>query len=130
MSVSVSSPLEKLVAAVIKIQYGQNDVRFPKSKGLKEISFLTDAIHKMTMSLLINEKSLLEMNQTLERKVQERTKELQLLNEELKILSRKDPLTNLGNRRAATENRITSYNVCYTKLLRLNYKYEQSRIWM
>lgn len=104
MSISVSLPLEKLVAAVTAIQYGKDDVSFQNISGLKEISFLTDAIHKMTMSLLIHEKTLLEMNQTLERKVTERTKELQQVNAELERLSRRDPLTDLRNRRSAAEH--------------------------
>ena len=104
MSCAVSLPIENLVSAVVSIQYGKEDVKFPKESNFKEISFLTDVIYKLTMSLLVHERSLLELNQSLERKVQERTKELEVVNEHLQRLARRDPLTDLRNRRAASEH--------------------------
>ncbi|WP_167373538.1 sensor domain-containing diguanylate cyclase [Shewanella bicestrii] len=104
MSISMSLPLERLIAVTRAIQAGDQRVKFPKSNGLIEISFLIDAIQKMTFSLLSHEKSLVEMNQTLEHKVQERTKELESVNQELERLSRRDPLTDLHNRRSVAEH--------------------------
>ena len=101
---SISRPLELLVSTVTDIQYGSDDVKFPDIKGIREFSFLKDAIYKMTMSLLIHEKELQVMNHTLEQKVQERTEELEQLNHELQSIARKDALTGLKNRRAASED--------------------------
>ncbi|MCH1928932.1 diguanylate cyclase [Shewanella sp. A25] len=123
MSISVSLPLERLSKVTQEIQAGKDSVQFPKSDGLIEISFLIDAIKTMTSSLLKQEKSLLEMNQTLENKVLERTKELATVNQELERLSRRDPLTDLYNRRAAADylenefSRLRRFGLAYTVVM-------------
>ncbi|MDD4506549.1 MAG: GGDEF domain-containing protein, partial [Sulfurospirillaceae bacterium] len=64
---------------------------------------LTDSLKNMVSVLLSHENELKEMNKTLEKKVQERTVELQDANEKLTHLSRHDTLTQLHNRLASNE---------------------------
>lgn len=103
MSVAISLPIERLIAVTKKIQLGHENVQFPHANGLREIAYLIAAIKKMTNSLLYQEKALQEMNQTLEHKVNLRTEELASANQELERLTRRDPLTDLHNRRSASE---------------------------
>lgn len=65
-----------------------------------EAGYLALAFNDMTSRLLANRRALIEANETLERRVEERTRELREANEKLEKMASTDVLTGLANRRA------------------------------
>ncbi|NUZ06579.1 sensor domain-containing diguanylate cyclase [Piscinibacter koreensis] len=106
----IAEPLRHIAAAARKLQAGQLDTRIPLLEGSVEVRDLSAALHQMTATLVERERALLHANQTLERRVAERTAELtrasdalRSANGELEKLATRDALTGLPNRRRCDE---------------------------
>lgn len=95
VSFYISNPLEKLASHTNKVAQGQFE-QYPRSQTWKEVRDLTEHFNYMISSMK-------ELNENLNAKVAERTKELADLNLQLTELSTRDPLTGLHNRRFLSE---------------------------
>lgn len=98
-----STPIEDLAKAAYAVQNGKTDVNFEQKTSIREIRGLSQSLKSMTDTLLLQKKQLIESNLNLEEKVQARTYELEVANEELEKLSHFDFLTGLHNRRKFSE---------------------------
>lgn len=98
-----STPIEDLAKAAYAVQKGKTDVNFEQKTSIREIRGLSQSLKSMTETLLLQKKQLIESNLNLEEKVQARTYELEVANEELEKLSHFDFLTGLHNRRKFSE---------------------------
>lgn len=103
ISKEFSKPIEKLVKIANSIEKGNENIEFNVSSKISEISLLSNSLKAMLDSLIFKRHQLEDINLTLEQKVQYRTKELEKLNEDLKLFARKDALTGLNNRLASNE---------------------------
>ncbi len=99
----LSRPIEALAKSAYAVEQGDVHTAFHSQSSIREIQGLSHSLQSMTQTLLEQKQQLLEANQSLERKVQERTRALELANLELIRLSRHDALTGLHNRRALNE---------------------------
>ena len=100
----ISDPIEKLHRAARKIQSGDEQAIVAQNVNAPlEIRELYRAFHDMTLNLLQRKKQVEQVNASLEQTVNQRTAQLQEANEHLEQLARRDPLTGLYNRLAATE---------------------------
>lgn len=98
---TLSRPIERLVAVAHSIQNGNRNASFKdENSKLNEVSSLSYSLQSMMSSLIEREQSLVQINATLESKVQERTTALKLANSELAHLAMHDPLTQCFNRLA------------------------------
>lgn len=75
-----------------------------RSKRTDEVGIIHNAIVSMVGKINLYSKLLDDMNNSLEKKVQDRTKELESANKKLSELSVTDPLTGLSNRRDFEKN--------------------------
>lgn len=98
-----STPIEDLAKAAYAVQKGKTDVNFEQKTSIREIRGLSQSLKSMTDTLLLQKKQLIESNLNLEEKVQARTYDLEVANEELEKLSHFDFLTGLHNRRKFSE---------------------------
>ena len=73
---------------------------FEEENNQKTKSVLLSAVKKLLYQLSSRNKDLVELNQTLEKKIQDRTRELSRANEKLTELASTDGLTGVLNRRA------------------------------
>ena len=103
ISKEFSKPLEKLVKIANSIENGNENIEFNVSTKISEILLLSDSLKSMLKTLILKKHQLENINITLEQKVQDRTRKLEKLNEDLKLFARKDALTGLNNRFAANE---------------------------
>ena len=100
---ALSRPIEQLAVTARSIQNGNRDINFSADNQLDEVASLSQSLQSMMTALLQREQSLVQMNTTLESKIQDRTKALEQLNEELANLALHDPLTQCFNRLALEE---------------------------
>lgn len=91
--------LKKLAKNVLTYDPKQNNFPLTPSERTDEVGIVHNAILSMVTRIQSHAKLLDELNQSLERSVSERTRELREANERLKELSITDPLTGLYNRR-------------------------------
>lgn len=91
--------LKELSKNVLKYDPKQNNFTMTHSHRTDEVGVIHNAIISMVEKIHSYATLLDEVNQSLESKVQERTKELKEANAKLNELSITDPLTNLSNRR-------------------------------
>lgn len=98
-----STPIEDLAKSAYAVQKGMTQVNFEQKTNIREIKGLSESLKSMTDTLLLQKKQLVEANLNLEERVQARTYELELANNELEKLIRFDFLTGLHNRREYTE---------------------------
>ncbi len=91
LSMFVSGPIEKLQAHTSKVAKGDLQPP-PELGGWREVKDLAAHFAVMVQALK-------EMNESLQTKVEARTKELNDANEKLERLATEDPLTGLNNRR-------------------------------
>lgn len=91
--------LKELSRNVLKYDPKQNNFTLTHSHRTDEVGIIHNAIISMVEKIHSYATLLDEVNQSLEFKVQERTKELEEANVKLNELSITDPLTNLSNRR-------------------------------
>lgn len=106
----LNRPLVDMARAADRIAAGDRSVHMGHHRGAAELMQVSAAVDHMTRELLQREQALVASRDELERKVRERTAELQAsnaelarANTELDNLSRHDALTKLPNRRAADE---------------------------
>lgn len=106
----LNRPLVHMARAADRIAAGDRSVLMGNHRGAAELMQVSAAVDHMTRELLLREQALVASRDELERKVRERTAELQAsnaelarANTELDNLSRHDVLTKLPNRRAADE---------------------------
>lgn len=105
LAAAFARPVEQLAAAAEQVRHGQEATSvFAVDSKLTELRRLAYALRGMTVTLIRRKRGLEESNRTLEARVEERTKALELANRELHHLSRHDPLTSLPNRRAFNEH--------------------------
>lgn len=95
-----SAPIEILARTAHAVGQGQENLNFETKTTIREIQVLSQSLESMTETLLSQKYQLQEANVNLEQKVQERTQELEIANNELAKLARYDALTGLHNRRA------------------------------
>ncbi|MEH0166805.1 diguanylate cyclase [Paucibacter sp. JuS9] len=99
----ITRPLRLLASQARKIEQGEVSVP-PVTEALTvEVHDLAEALRGMAGTLLDQRRDLADNNLRLERLVAERTRALEIANEELSQIARQDPLTGLPNRRAADE---------------------------
>jgi len=82
--------------------------------GPGEVGYLALAFNDMITRLTASHRRLVEMNQTLERRVEERTRELREAAQKLDHMASTDALTGLANRRALAEDG----EVCFASAVR------------
>ncbi|MEB3755060.1 diguanylate cyclase [Acinetobacter sp. MD2(2019)] len=100
---SFSRPIAKLAKKAYAVQQGNDEIQFTTKSSILELQGLSESLGSMTETLLQQKKQLQDANSTLEQKVTERTRELELANTELEKLARYDVLTGLYNRRASND---------------------------
>ncbi|MCS7488188.1 hypothetical protein UA24_17220 [Marinomonas sp. BSi20414] len=108
---SLSFPLERLAVTAKRIQQGDRHVTFQEDSQLNEVTSLSRSLQDMMSSLLDREQTLLQLNSTLEAKVQSRTAQLEATNQSLKAIVRQDRLTQVYNRLALDEELIKHYEL-------------------
>lgn len=91
--------LKELTRNVLKYDPKLNNLSLTKSYRNDEVGVIHNAIVSMAAKIHSYATLLDEVNQSLESKVQERTKALEDANKKLNELSITDPLTNIANRR-------------------------------
>jgi len=100
---TLSNPLERLAHHAKLVERGDENHPLNIESGTAEISHLINAIRGMTTTLIQRRQEVNDINFTLEQKVQERTIELEGANNALRLLARRDALTDLDNRLSANE---------------------------
>lgn len=76
-----------------------------------EVGVLTNAFCEMSKKLQSSYRNLKELNENLEEKIKDRTKALEIRQEELKVLAATDSMTQLYNRRYFTEMCISMFSL-------------------
>lgn len=95
----LSKPIHELSSLARQIEHGEEHVDFAVKTGSFEVRELIGALHGMSDTLETRKQALIESN----RRVMERSEELEKANEGLRKLSRRDALTGLANRLSADE---------------------------
>ena len=90
-ALSIIRPVRQLVRAAARLAQGDGTVRVPRG-GLKELDTVAAAFNKMAEQISSARRNALNYQESLERRVDERTRQLQ-------NLAKDDPLTGLPNRR-------------------------------
>ena len=105
-----SGPLAAIAGAARRVEAGDWQAEIPATHAIREIAHLSSALRGMKASLLERERALEQANSELEKRVQQRTVELEGAREALEAANRvlsglahRDGLTGLYNRRAADE---------------------------
>ncbi|MFA5216104.1 diguanylate cyclase domain-containing protein [Sulfuricurvum sp.] len=109
--------LKELSRNVLKYDPKQNNFTLTHSHRTDEVGVIHNAIISMVEKIHSYASLLDEVNQSLESKVQERTKELEEVNIKLNELSITDPLTKLSNRRHFDQSFKDIWNLAYRKQL-------------
>lgn len=95
LSIYIAGPIEKLKAHTAKVALGKFESP-PETGGWQEVKELNSHFRFMIEALR-------DLNDNLQRKVEERTKELHTANKKLELIATQDPLTGLHNRRYFSE---------------------------
>ncbi|PKO86636.1 MAG: GGDEF domain-containing protein, partial [Betaproteobacteria bacterium HGW-Betaproteobacteria-12] len=99
----ISQPLGRLAVLARRIEQGDEHVDVDIRTNSSEMAQLVAAVRGMASTLIQRKDALAENNAALEQRVQERTADLERLNDELQTLARRDALTGIANRLAANE---------------------------
>ncbi len=99
----IARPLQMLADQARRIAQGEEHQTLSVGNKSREILMLVNALRDMANHLISGKEALARNNEALESKVRERTAALETLNQELRQLARRDALTGLPNRLAATE---------------------------
>ena len=75
----IAIPLRRLALVAERIQHGERDVDVPTVRGKDELATLAHGFRDMVTSLTEQERQLRDLNQTLEQRVRERTREARTL---------------------------------------------------
>lgn len=97
MSRDLTRPLSRLLDGVHRMEKGELDTRITANSG-GELQELEAGFNQMAEKLEASHKSMMEVNANLENLVVARTRELELRNHDLELLSSTDRLTGLYNR--------------------------------
>jgi predicted signal transduction protein with EAL and GGDEF domain len=97
MSNDLTRPLSRLIDGVHRMAQGEFSTRILANSG-GEIQELEDGFNKMASEIQRSHDEMLEVNTNLEKLVGERTRQLELKNQDLEYLSNTDRLTGLYNR--------------------------------
>lgn len=107
----ISAPIEQLSTIASKVADGDNLSELNVSSNTHELKILIASLNAMTARLAIKKRELININDQLEHKVEERTAELKKSNlelaslaQKLDLLARQDTLTALNNRMCADEH--------------------------
>ena len=93
-------PMSKQIDDIQRGMTAAEAYSFEEENNQKTKSVLLSAVKKLLYQLSSRNKDLVELNQTLERKIQDRTRELSRANEKLTELASTDGLTGVLNHRA------------------------------
>lgn len=99
MARRIGAPLHALAEAAARLRAHESGARLPPASGYREAQQLTEALSSLVDDLTSRERELRELAESLEQRVELRTRELSLANAELERLTVTDPLTGLSNRR-------------------------------
>ncbi|MBB5015352.1 diguanylate cyclase [Rehaibacterium terrae] len=99
MARRIGAPLHALAEAAARLRAHESGARLPPASGYREARQLTEALSGLVDDLTARERELRELAESLEQRVELRTRELSLANAELERLTITDPLTGLSNRR-------------------------------
>jgi len=99
------SPIVLLTKVAKNMSEGklQGDEDLPHINRNDEVGLLAKAFHEMSFRLADSYKELKELNESLEERIKDRTKDLEESKDELKFLVSIDPMTKLYNRRYFSE---------------------------
>lgn len=97
MSNDLTRPLSRLIDGVHRMAQGDFSTRIVANSG-GEIQELEDGFNNMASEIQRSHDEMLEINANLEKMVGERTRQLELKNQDLEYLSNTDRLTGLYNR--------------------------------
>ena len=98
----LSRPLAQLTAAISRQEHLDGGA-LPRIAGYREVGLLSDALAALAQRQRAQDAALHELNASLERRIEERTRELLALTHHLEQLARVDTLTGLPNRRSFEE---------------------------
>ncbi|MFZ6799224.1 sensor domain-containing diguanylate cyclase [Undibacterium sp. Di24W] len=111
LSRAISAPIEQLSVIAKRIADGDEHAELQVHSSTHELKMLIASLHAMTSKLIERKRELLNFNDQLEQKVEERTfalkksnLERESLSQQLELLARQDALTGLGNRMSANEH--------------------------
>ena len=111
LSRAISAPIEQLSAIASRVADGDEYTELKVQSTTRELKTLIASLNAMTSKLIKRKRELLNINDQLEQKVDERTFELKKTNQELaslaqqlELLARQDALTGIGNRMSADEH--------------------------
>jgi diguanylate cyclase (GGDEF)-like protein len=93
----LAKPIRTLAEAANRVEQGERQLELPAFE-IREFVKLSDSLTNMVSTLAQQERSLLEANENLERRVRARTSELQATEERFRQLAYRDVLTGLPNR--------------------------------
>ena len=93
----LAEPIWILADAADRVQQGDRHLHLPTFQ-IREFSRLASSLTNMVATLTSHEQDLKEANESLERRVQERTRELQSTQAKLREVAYRDALTGLPNR--------------------------------
>ncbi len=111
LSRAISAPIEQLSAMARRVADGDEYSELQVHSTTHELKVLIASLNAMTSRLLERKRELLNINDQLEQKVEERAfslkksnLEIESLAQQLELLARQDALTGLGNRMSADEH--------------------------
>lgn len=111
LSRAISAPIEQLSAIASRVADGDEYTELKVQSTTRELKTLIASLNAMTSKLIKRKRELLNINDQLEQKVDERTFELKKTNlelaslaQQLELLARQDALTGIGNRMSADEH--------------------------
>lgn len=106
----IVEPIGAIVTSLEAVKDGRYDIKLD-IKSVSEVETIADAVNKMQGQIVRREQALEESNSMLERRVLERTKQLDQARQEAESLAHTDMLTGMPNRRSFYERAEEAFSV-------------------